>query len=61
MNSITGIRDFGEFVKVEFDATITPTPAGAALGRKVSTKSFAAGFVLYDDGWRVLPAIFPAE
>jgi hypothetical protein len=61
VKSITGIRDFGEFVKVEFDATITPTSAGVALGRKTVTKSFAAGFVLYDDGWRVLHAIFPVN
>ena len=61
VNSITGIRDLDEFVKVEFDATITPTPAGVALGRKTVTKSFAAAFVLYDDGWRVLPAVFPTE
>jgi hypothetical protein len=59
VNSITGIRDLGESVKVEFDLTITPTPAGTSLGRNVVTRQVVANLVLYDDGWRVLPAIYP--
>jgi hypothetical protein len=61
VKSITGIRDFDEFVRVEFELTITPTTAGQSLGRQPVTRKSAANFVLYDDGWRVQPTLFPYQ
>ena len=61
VKSISGIRDFEEFVRVEFEVTITPTSAGKSLGRQTVTRTSAANFVLYDDGWRVLYATFPDD
>jgi hypothetical protein len=54
VDSVTGIRQVGQYLVVEFSVTNTPTKAGIALKLRETTVPATGAFIKYDDGWRLV-------
>ena len=61
VDSVTGIRQVGQYLVVEFSVKTTPTKAGIALKLRESTGPATGAFIKYDDGWRLVEINLPVQ